>query len=691
MSLLEEGKTVWRKTRTGRANLLKDAAEYFGALRQCLLNARRSVFIVGWDIHSQTRLVGPDGCATDDLPEKLGAFLEALVDRRPTLQIYILIWNSPILYAGEREWFPGSKIGRAGQTGLRFRLDDCLPIGSAQHQKFVVVDDAVAFSGGCDLTIRRWDTHEHLPTCVHRVDPHDVPYPPFHDVQMIVDSEAARAFAELARYRWSCATRQDAIPVEPTGDPWPRDLVPDFNNAIIGIARTDPMSSVEEVAQLFETCIAAAEDSIYIENQFMSSVAIAQCLTQRMRQRPNLEVLLIAPKTHVSWFEARSMQNGRIDFMKVFDEAGLRDRVRLLHPQIQSDGTTALVMVHSKVMIVDDRILRVGSANLNNRSMGADTECDLVIEAQTQQERNKITELRDALIGHFCGASAETAASELAKHRSLLRLADSLSHNGHSLQAVDDGEADPNEMAGFVKPLADPSRPLGLEQAAKVSFPTLMKILAVIAAIGILGLIWRVTPLYEYTELETISQMARSIQDDRSAPLLIVLAFVLGGFVLFPVLVLISATAAALGPWLGLGTAAVGVLTSASIIYAVGRWVGLRPLQDLLGHRFERARKQIVGNGVIAVALIRMVPVAPFSIVNLAAGASGILFSDYLVGTILGMAPGLIAISVFGAQIADLVTEPSWRNIGIAGLGLAVWLLFSISAQFVVAWLSRRA
>jgi uncharacterized membrane protein YdjX (TVP38/TMEM64 family) len=246
-------------------------------------------------------------------------------------------------------------------------------------------------------------------------------------------------------------------------------------------------------------------------------------------------------------------------------------------------------------------------------------------------------------------------------------------------------------MASFVKPLADPSRPLGLEQAAKVSFPTLIKILAGIAGLCVLGLIWRVTPLYEYTDPQKISQLALSIQHDRSAPLLIVLAFVLGGFILFPVLVLIAATAAALGPWLGLGTAAAGVLASASITYAIGRWVGLKPLQNFLGRRFERARKQIVGNGVVAVALIRMVPVAPFSIVNLAAGASGILFSDYLIGTILGMAPGLIAISVFGAQIADLVTEPSWRNIGIAGLGLAVWLLFSFSAQFLVTWLSRRA
>lgn len=115
--VLQEGKTIWRKSRACRATLLNDAAEYFGALRQCLLNAQRSVFIVGWDIHSQTRLVGPSGSATDGFPEELAGFLEALVDHRPTLQIYILIWNSPILYAGEREWFPGQRSAVPARPG----------------------------------------------------------------------------------------------------------------------------------------------------------------------------------------------------------------------------------------------------------------------------------------------------------------------------------------------------------------------------------------------------------------------------------------------------------------------------------------------------------------------------------------------------------------------------------------------
>ncbi len=47
-------------------------------------------------------------------------------------------------------------------------------------------------------------------------------------------------------------------------------------------------------------------------------------------------------------------------------------------------------MVHSKVMIVDDGFLRVGSANLNNRSMGADTECDLAFEASCDEHREFI-------------------------------------------------------------------------------------------------------------------------------------------------------------------------------------------------------------------------------------------------------------------------------------------------------------
>jgi len=693
-SIIAEGRTVWRHVPCRRATVLNDAANYFLALRRCLIAAERSAFIVGWDVHSRTPLVGPEGTADDGYPDEFGPFLHALLAEKPQLHIHLLIWNSPVIYAGEREWFPSAKFSVPNSDRLIFCYDDCLPTGSAQHQKIVVVDDSIAFSGGLDLTIRRWDSDTHRAKHPRRVDPAGEPYPPFHDVQMMVDGEAARWLAELVRQRWACANCGAAPEMGAERRIWPEGFVADFERVMIGIARTEPYAkgrpAIDEVDRLFMASIEAAERMIYIENQFLSAEHIARKLVERLKQKPQLEVLLIAPKTHASWIEARTMRNGRLEFMKVFDDAGVADRVRLLHPQVADGADVEAVMVHAKVMIVDDRFLRIGSANLNNRSMGADSECDLVIEAGNADEREKIAAIRNRHLGHFCGVSEQAVADELKQSGSLIETATTLRQEGHSLHPVEDGIPDAREIVDFVTPVADPLRPLGLERAARATLPTSLKLLALVGAIGVLAALWRFTPLYEFTNADTLLDMLRSIEGSPWAPLVIVAGFIIGGAVLFPVTVMIAVTAAALGPWIGLGSALVGTLASASLLYAIGRIVGIKPVQRMLGPRLRRIQNKIVGNGVIAVVLIRMLPLAPFSLVNMAAGASGVRFRDFIIGTVIGMAPGLIAMSVFGSQIADLLRNPSWASMALLLLGIAVWVAFSIGAQFVVTWWSRR-
>jgi uncharacterized membrane protein YdjX (TVP38/TMEM64 family)/phosphatidylserine/phosphatidylglycerophosphate/cardiolipin synthase-like enzyme len=692
-SIIVEGDTVWRHVACRRAAVLNDAASYFSALRQCLLEAKYSVFIIGWDVHSRTPLVGPSGTADDGWPIEFGPFLHALLAKRPELRIHLLVWNSPVLYAGEREWFPLAKFSVPNSDRLIFCYDDCLPVGSAQHQKIVIVDDSVAFSGGLDLTIRRWDTDAHRAIEPARVDPAGEPYPPFHDVQMLVDGDAARSLAELARQRWACATCGEAPELGTAREIWPSDVAADFELTMIGIARTEPYArgkpAIDEVDRLFVASIAAAEHMIYIENQFLSADHIACKLAERLQQKPRLELLLIAPKTHASWIEARTMRNGRLEFMKVFDEAGVADRVRLLHPQVTDGTEIAAVMVHAKVMVVDDCFLRIGSANLNNRSMGADSECDLAIEASSDLERRRIATIRNRQLAHFCGVTTEAIEQRLAQRGSLLDAA-TLRDNGHSLQPVEDGTPDARELVDFVTPVADPSRPLGLERAAKATIPTSVKFLALVGALCVLAALWRFTPLYQFTDADTLLDTLRSLEGSPWAPLVIIAGFVIGGAVLFPVTVMIAVTAAALGPWIGLGSALAGTLASAALLYAVGRVVGIGPVQRMLGPRLRRIQKKIVGNGVIAVVLIRMLPLAPFSLVNMAAGASGVRFRDFMIGTVIGMAPGLLAMSVFGAQIADILRQPSWSSMALLLLGIMAWVAFSIGAQFVVTWWSRR-
>src|SRR5262245_17108657 len=384
--ILQPSKNVWQIALADRAAVLIDGGRYFGALRETLRNARSTVFIVGWDIDSRTRLVGEDGGAHDGLPLEFVDFLSALVKRRRELTIHILAWDYSVLYALERELFPALTFGWRTPRGIKFCLDDNLPVGASHHQKLVVVDDAVAFCGGLDVTLRRWDRTRHSLDEPGRLDATGRPYGPFHDVQVMVDGEAARSLGDLARMRWFSGACQSPPETCPLGNPWPGSVHPDFTHVDVGIARTQPQfdeqDQVREIEALYLDSIDHAERTIYIENQFLTCNRFAERLTQRMRARPHLEVVVVGPRDHDSWIPERAMRNGRIRFMRILAQSGIGNRVRLYYPRVRDGPRSAHTMVHSKVMVVDDVLLRVGSSNLNNRSMGLDTECDLAIEAK---------------------------------------------------------------------------------------------------------------------------------------------------------------------------------------------------------------------------------------------------------------------------------------------------------------------
>jgi phospholipase D1/2 len=693
-SILIPDGTVWRRCKAGRLAILNDAAAYFAALRKALLLATGQVYIIGWDIHSLTRFVGPSGQADDGYPEQLGAFLKALVKARPELRINILSWNFPALYAAEREWNSAEKFTSGTADRLRFCFDSSLPLGSAQHQKIVVIDGALAFVGGLDLTIRRWDTSAHQAHDPLRVDPDGKPYPPFHDVQCMVDGEAAVSLTELAESRWraaGCTVTTFKAVVE---DRWPASVPVQSRGMTAGIARTGIASAgevgVNEVARLFEASINAADRFIYVENQFTSAVDIARLLAQRMLDVPQLRVLIVTPKMHSSWFESQAMQGGRGGFIAQFVAAGVMDRIRFLYPSTRVADETAAVMVHSKVMIVDDRFLRVGSANLNNRSMGADTECDLAFEATSEVNRKYIAGLRRQMIGHFCGVTERDIESNEAD---LFGFLDRLAESGRekSLQPIDPA-ATTGGMAAVVQPVADPREPLHLDRTANRMWTarTILAVVGLAAALAGLALVWQYTSLRDFADVGFVSSVISHPAGSQFAPLLAIAAFVVGGLLVFPVLILIAATAAALGPWVGFFSAGAGVLLSALMLFSIGRVLGQARLQRLLGRGAARIQSRIIDKGIVAVAMIRMVPIAPFSMVNVVAGASKLSLRDFLLGTALGMAPGIAVMAALGAQIADLARNASWTNAVLLALAVAAWIALCLGVQFLVTWMAGR-
>jgi uncharacterized membrane protein YdjX (TVP38/TMEM64 family) len=168
-------------------------------------------------------------------------------------------------------------------------------------------------------------------------------------------------------------------------------------------------------------------------------------------------------------------------------------------------------------------------------------------------------------------------------------------------------------------------------------------------------------------------------------PPVILACFVIGGLIAFPVTVLIAVTAATFGPFLGFVYAAIGCLASALVTFLIGAALGKDLVRGLLGPRLVRIRRRIVKQGIIAVALIRVVPVAPFTLVNLVAGASQIRLQDFMAGTALGMAPGLVIMSALGHQLFQIVTEPTLANVVLLVIAVLAWLAVSFGVQIMVA------
>jgi uncharacterized membrane protein YdjX (TVP38/TMEM64 family) len=190
---------------------------------------------------------------------------------------------------------------------------------------------------------------------------------------------------------------------------------------------------------------------------------------------------------------------------------------------------------------------------------------------------------------------------------------------------------------------------------------------------------------------ERVQGLLATARGSTLAPLWVVAVYLIGGAIAFPVTVLIVATAATFGPWLGFAYAVMGVLASALALYLAGAWLGRDVLQSLAGKRWQRVRDEIEARGILAVAAIRMVPVAPFTVVNLIAGACSIRLLDYLAGTLIGMLPGLIAISALGQQITALMADFSPANAALLLAFIAGWLALAWSAQSLAGRLRRRA
>ncbi|MDX1592855.1 MAG: VTT domain-containing protein [Gammaproteobacteria bacterium] len=656
--LLCTGANCWRHSASQRLALLVDGETYFAAARDAMRHARRRIVILGWDIHSKTDLIP---ARDDGLPNRLAPFLKALLVENRSLEIYVLTWDFAMIYAMEREWVPVFRPHWFEHPRFRFEMDDRHPVGGSQHQKIITVDDALAFVGGFDLSKWRWDTREHRPGDPRRIDPDGDPYPPFHDIQALVDGDAARDLAALCLERWKRATGETLELVDCGGSPhWPDGIEPRFRDVPVAVSRTFPkheeLPEVREIERLFCDAIPSAERFIYIENQYFTSDKIAELLEERLRDEEGPEILLLVPRETGAWLEKKTMDVLRARLVRRLRQADAHDRLRICYPHIDDLGGDCLSL-HSKVMIVDEHLVTVGSANLSNRSMGLDSECNVAIEAHDARLAEAIAELRADLLAEHLGRDPKEVAALFAADGPVLPRIDALDdHAGRGLRPAPDEVPEALDREVPDGRVLDPERPLGpdelVERMVDRTAPRLLKrrvVVAILITLALLGIaaIWRWSPLGEMISPEALAQLGRRIVGSPFAGPIVVVCFVLASLVVAPFTGLVVATAIVFTPGLAFLYSMAGAAAAAMTNYAIGARLGRRGVRRLAGERINRLSQKVADRGVIAVALLRMVPVAPFTIVNLVAGASHVRARDFFVGTLLGVLPSVFAMTFF--------------------------------------------
>ncbi len=694
--------SCWRMAHAGRAAVLIDGAGYFGALRAALMNAQQSIVIAGWDIDSRAPIVGADTKPDDGAPVRLRELLTHVVEQRPELEVYILLWDFSLLYTLEREPLPRIALDWRTPTRIHVRLDDELPLGASAHQKIVVIDRRIAFVGGLDLTINRWDTPEHLPTDDRRASPDGEPYGPFHDVQMLVDGEAALCIAELVADRWQRASGERLELPKSDADPWPVGVELDLEDVPVSIVRTvaahGDEPEIREIEKSYVETIAGAKRWIYIENQYLTSDVIADALKTRLHQNPDLEVLVICPEAPGGWLEAKSMGLGLSRFIGRFDDEALRARIKFLQPVIAGEGDSCDLMVHAKVMIIDDDLLRVGSSNLNNRSMGLDTECDLLLRAETPAHEKAIARIRNALLAEHSGMSKEEITRRIEESGSLLDAVEK-TESARRLRPVRPVDLPEDAMTDVIRDIADPEAPMDPAEFLGDTFgaeknSTLRNRLLRLAIGGgiLLGLIllWHSTPLSGLTDPDVMNTYLTEWRKSSWTIPVLGLAFIFGSLLVFPISALILLCAMLLGPWQGFLCALTGSLAGAVVSYGLGALLGKQVVDDLLGRFRHSVDRSLQNNGVAAAALLRVVPVAPFTVVNVLLGSSAIRFGDYMLGTLIGMTPGIALITLMGDRLREAWQHPSPPNIALLVLAIVAWIAIAIGLQFAARKIRNR-
>lgn len=418
--ILEPGRNCWCEGEASRVGILVDGDDYYRAFYEAAQQASRFILLAGWQFDTDACLLRGSEAEAAPLPVTLLAYLDALCAKNPALKIYVLAWDFHPIFTLEREWMQDLRFKWLTSERLQFQFDSHHVEGGSHHQKFVVIDGHLSFLGGLDLCDHRWDDRRHCvpnPLRVSRGEPHR----PFHDVQAyIASSELGARLCSLFGARW-LAAGGGVLELESSPsrflDYEPIKATPLATDRV-ALSRVDPFGApngaerCREITDLIRDGIRAARRSIYVETQYFSSVEIGRTLANRLRasEEEPIDVVLVLNEHAETMKEEIAVGLSQAKVIKELREAvrGSPNRLGIYYTVPHTDGGAEPphgTYIHSKLMIVDDCFMTVGSANLTNRSTGIDTELNMAVEARDADSElaRSIRNARRSLLAEHLG------------------------------------------------------------------------------------------------------------------------------------------------------------------------------------------------------------------------------------------------------------------------------------------------
>lgn len=211
-------------------------------------------------------------------------------------------------------------------------------------------------------------------------------------------------------------------------------------------------------------------------------------------------------------------------------------------------------------------------------------------------------------------------------------------------------------------------------------------LILIVVVMAVLGGLWQWLAMGETLTPETLQGVLADtmyLRDTVWAPLVLLAIYAVASVIVFPLTILVGATGLIFGPWLGLAYGLAGTMLASATTYWLGRQLGRDTLERYGGQRINKLAKALADRGIRTMIVFNLLPLAPFTFTNMIAGACHLRFRDYMIGSVIGILPGLAAVTVAGSQLGSLLKANSLSNVLIAVGALAVAAVVLLGLRYM--------